>query len=303
MSSALRNFLSKNGIEHQKTVPHTPQQNGRAEHFNCTLLDKSEVMQQHACLPPTVWQDAIKTSLHIYNQQPMCRLNWYSPIQLWNGIKPDVSYFRTFGCRVYVFIPKDRRANKPAPKSEDMMFIGYEPGTKGYRFWSKIRRTVVISSTATFDKFDFPNCPREKLQDKPLPPEIQSPEMSNSGDMDHDHNNQGGDDDLQPPDHDQPETLPPCAKSHHGPPDVDTEEDDEDLYGPHIRIPARHSPPRMPPCPPNPQGSPSTGGAQQRSPPASIVPPRPPKPPRPPLPSYNPPAPRKPSMGYGKEHS
>ena len=108
MSSALWNFLSKNGIKHQKTVPHMPQQNGRAERFNRMLLDKSEAMRQHACLPPTFWQDAIETSLHIYNRQPMCCLNWYSPIQLWNGTKPDVSYFRTFGCRAYVFIPKDR---------------------------------------------------------------------------------------------------------------------------------------------------------------------------------------------------
>ena len=44
MSSALRNILSENGIEHQMTVPHTPQQNGRAECFNRTLLDKSKVM-------------------------------------------------------------------------------------------------------------------------------------------------------------------------------------------------------------------------------------------------------------------
>ena len=34
MSSALWNFLSENGIKHQVTVPHTPQQNGRAERFN-----------------------------------------------------------------------------------------------------------------------------------------------------------------------------------------------------------------------------------------------------------------------------
>ena len=124
MSSALQNFLSENSIEHQKTVPHTPQQNGRAERFNHMLLDKSVAMQQHACLPPTFWQDAIKTSLHISNRQPMRRFNWYSPIQLWNGTKPDVSYFRTFGYRVYVFIPKDRRANKLTPNSEDMMFTG-----------------------------------------------------------------------------------------------------------------------------------------------------------------------------------
>ena len=43
-SSALWNFLSENSIEHQMTVPHTPQQNGRADCFNRTLLDKSEAM-------------------------------------------------------------------------------------------------------------------------------------------------------------------------------------------------------------------------------------------------------------------
>ena len=123
------------------------------------------------------------------------------------------------------------RANKLAPKSEDMMFIGYKPGTKGYRFWSKIRRTVAISSTAAFDEFDLPNCPREKALDKPPPPEIQSPEMSDTEDMDHDHNDQGGDDDLQPPDQNQPKVPSPRAQSDHGLPDTDTEDDDEDLYG------------------------------------------------------------------------
>ena len=160
----------------------------------------------------------------------------------------------------------------------------------------------MISSTAAFHEFDFPNCSREKLQNKLPPPKIQSPEMSDSGDLDHDHDDPGGDDDLQPLDHDQPETPPPRAKSHHGPPDVDTKDDDEDLYGLHIRILARPSLPWMLPHPPNPQGGTSTGGARQRSPPAPIVPPQPPQPPQPPLPSRKPPAPRKPSMGYGKEH-
>ena len=93
ISSDLRNFLSENGIEHQMTVPHTPQQNGRAEHFNHMLLEKSEAMQQHACLLPFFWQDAVETSLHIYNRQPIRRHNWFTPIQLWNGTKPNLSYF------------------------------------------------------------------------------------------------------------------------------------------------------------------------------------------------------------------
>ena len=45
-----------------------------AERFNCTLLKKAEAMWQHVCLPKSFWQDAVKTSLHIYNHQPIHHL-------------------------------------------------------------------------------------------------------------------------------------------------------------------------------------------------------------------------------------
>ena len=47
----LQSFFSSRGITHQTSIPHTPQQNGHAERFNHTLLEKAEAMQQHACLP------------------------------------------------------------------------------------------------------------------------------------------------------------------------------------------------------------------------------------------------------------
>ena len=62
-----------------------------------------------------------------------------------------VQYFKVFGCLAYVFIPKEDRQNKLSAKAKEATFIGYEKGTKGYRFWSPKRRWVVISSTATFD--------------------------------------------------------------------------------------------------------------------------------------------------------
>ena len=125
-------FLSSRGIEHQTSVPRTPQQNGRAEHFNCTILEKAEAMRQTACLPPSFWQDAVETALHIYNCQPMCRLDWLPPISKWNDKTPDVSYFKVFGCLAYVFIPKEDRQNKLLAKTKEATFIGYEKGTKGY---------------------------------------------------------------------------------------------------------------------------------------------------------------------------
>jgi hypothetical protein len=107
INQSLRTFLSSRGIEHQTSVPRTPQQNGRAERFNRTILEKSEAMCQHACLPPSFWQDAVETSLHIYNRQPMRRLDWSTPIFKWNGEKPDVSYFKVFRSQAYVFVPKE----------------------------------------------------------------------------------------------------------------------------------------------------------------------------------------------------
>jgi len=43
-----------------------------------------------------------------------------------------------------------------------MIFIGYEPNTKGYCFWSKERRQVFISTNAIFNKNVFSYCSRDK---------------------------------------------------------------------------------------------------------------------------------------------
>ena len=75
-------------------MPHTPQQNGQAERFNCTILEKAEAMYQTTCLSPSFWQDAVETALHIYNCQPMHCLDWLPSISKWNGETPDVSYLR-----------------------------------------------------------------------------------------------------------------------------------------------------------------------------------------------------------------
>ena len=134
-------------------------------------------MHQHACLPPSFWQDAVEAALHIYNRQPVRCLDWSTPMFKWNGDVPDMSYFKVFGSLAYVLIPKEDRQNKLSAKAEEAIFIGYEKGTKGYKFWSPKRRRVVISSTATFDEFIFPFCTR-KTDDKP--PSLSIPLNSNN---------------------------------------------------------------------------------------------------------------------------
>ena len=54
----------------------------------------------------------------------------------------------TFGCAAYVFHPKETRANKQAPRSELMIFIGYTPGMNAYHFMCSPNNIIVTSSNA-----------------------------------------------------------------------------------------------------------------------------------------------------------
>ena len=74
---------------------HMLQQNGRAERFNRTILEKAEAMHHHVHLPKVFWQYAVEKSVHLYNRQPMCHHDWKTLIQPFkgDGKKPDASYF------------------------------------------------------------------------------------------------------------------------------------------------------------------------------------------------------------------
>ena len=58
-------MLKDNGINVLQSVPHTPQQNGCAEHFIHTYMDKAEAMRHQACLPQSWWEFAVEQAVHL----------------------------------------------------------------------------------------------------------------------------------------------------------------------------------------------------------------------------------------------
>ena len=57
-----------------------------------------------------------------------------------------------------------------------MIFIGYEPNTKEYCFWSQQQHGVFISTRAIFDERIFPYCSRGKEDGPPpIPVEEENP--------------------------------------------------------------------------------------------------------------------------------
>ena len=115
----------------------------------------------------------------------MCRIDWKTPIECFLGKKPDISYFRVFGCLTYVHIPKDQHKDKLTPKAEEMIFLGYEKNSKVYRFLCS-NRSIYVATTATFVENLFPNCPKGKLRNKISIPEPRprSPIVNDIGDDD-----------------------------------------------------------------------------------------------------------------------
>jgi transposase InsO family protein len=58
-SDAFLKTLKDAGIKILQSALHTPQQNGRAERFMHTLMDKAEAMRHEACLPQNWWEFAV----------------------------------------------------------------------------------------------------------------------------------------------------------------------------------------------------------------------------------------------------
>jgi len=160
-STAFDNMLKDRGIMILQSVPYAHQQNGRAERIIRTLMEKAESMQQNACLPPSWWEFAIEHATHVYNRTPLRRLNWQTPSQLLLGERPSVNHLHVFGCGAYVFIPAEIRANKLAPKSELMTYLGNAPAGYGFMFMRSPNNVLFYATHCVFDEILFPRCPKQ----------------------------------------------------------------------------------------------------------------------------------------------
>jgi hypothetical protein len=183
MAANVQDILSQRGIEHRLTMPGSPQQNGKAERFNRTIMDKAMAMLHTASLPNGFWEYAVSTAVHTYNCTPSRTLKWQTPVEAWKpGKVPDVSYFRVFGCKAYMHVPADKRRKLDA-KAIEVMLVGYEPGSKGYQLWDKHIRSVKLSRDVTFDESCFPSQQGTEtpLPNSPIPipffPAIAAPNM------------------------------------------------------------------------------------------------------------------------------
>jgi hypothetical protein len=65
-------------------------------------------------------------------------------------VKPAVHFFRTFGCVAHIK-QGSKRLSKLEDHSTQTVFIGYEPGSKAWRFYDPVTKRVHVSRDAIFE--------------------------------------------------------------------------------------------------------------------------------------------------------
>ena len=167
-SNAFQAHLKCCGVRHELTIPKTPEQNGVAEHLNCTLLEATRALLLDAKLPQQFWAEAISTAAYLRNRSPTTAVDGATPHQAWFGQKPRVDHLRVFGCTGYVHIPKDERG-KLDSKTRKSILLGYGSVQKGYRMFDPTTQKVTFSRNVTFDDREAGKPPlQEESTQEPL---------------------------------------------------------------------------------------------------------------------------------------
>jgi hypothetical protein len=101
----LKQFLEKEGILHQLTVPYPPQQNSVAERNNCSLIEMAKYMLLDTGLDNRFSGEAVCTAAYLQNRL-LSRAITKTPYGHWYESKPNISHIRIFGSKVYSLVPE-----------------------------------------------------------------------------------------------------------------------------------------------------------------------------------------------------
>ncbi len=99
------------------------------------------------------WAEAISTACHATNRLYFRKGLEKTPYEILTGNKPNVSYFKVFGCKCYVLV-KDTHLSKFDSRAQEGIFVGYATDSHTYRVFNKSNGRVVETCDVTFDEDD-----------------------------------------------------------------------------------------------------------------------------------------------------
>ena len=147
----LKPFCNNLGIVRQFSSPRTPQQNGVVERKNRSIQEMAKIMLNENTLPKYFWAETVNTACYILNRVLIRPHLNKTPCELWKDRKPNIGYFKVFGCKCFILSTKDH-LGKFDPKSDVGIFFRYSNSSKAYRVYNKRALVVEESMHVIFDE-------------------------------------------------------------------------------------------------------------------------------------------------------
>jgi hypothetical protein len=144
-------FCGGEGIRRELTVPYNPQQNGVAERKNRAIVGAARAMLHDQGLPLFLWAEACHTAVYLQNKSPHNAVGSMTPEEAFSRKKPEVGYFRIFGCITYSYVPSEKRT-KLEPMAERGIFVGYSETSKDFHFYLPSLRKIVLRRDVRFEE-------------------------------------------------------------------------------------------------------------------------------------------------------
>jgi hypothetical protein len=184
---ALNPILSRQGISHRISCPHTHQQQGSVERKHRHIVETGLSLLASASMPLKFWDEAFLTASFLINRLPSPVTQNKSPFEILFHHTPDYNFLKVFGCACWPHL-RPYNKHKLAFQSQLCVFLGYSFQHKGYRCLHVPSSRIYISRNVIFYESHFPftnNYPPTAPttpQQVHLPPQIQishSPHATN----------------------------------------------------------------------------------------------------------------------------
>ena len=93
-------------------------------------------------LPRYFWAEAVSTACYVPNRALIRNILKKTSYELLKGKKPNVAYFRTYGCWCYILVNGKNYLEKFNSRRDKGIFSRYLDRSKAYRVFNK--RTLMV---------------------------------------------------------------------------------------------------------------------------------------------------------------
>ena len=147
-SQEIMEFIQSTGARNHFSTSYEQWQNGLAEAAINSIMRLARTVMAESGLGGRFWFKAALAGKDARNVTYKQRLG-QTPHSCIYGELKDVSRFRAFGCRAWVYLNAERREKgKHTPRAQEAIYLGFEPNTSALSFFIPERQTLWSTNQA-----------------------------------------------------------------------------------------------------------------------------------------------------------